>query len=159
MELVKYIKEGYDNRVMRKLEDLVSLFSDQKAAQKLSKKNPLIYEVYEKIEGDVSYSLTIMETGRVGKEFYLTKGHSHVVPSPELIQVVEGRGVLVLQDEKGNADKIKLKNGKIYVIPKDYAHRTVNVGKKRLSFICVYATKAGHDYKIIEETGFKIIVK
>lgn len=159
MDAVHYIKKGFDNKVVRKLKDMSSFFSDQKAVQKLLKENPLMYVVYEKIEGNVSYSFTVMEPGKVGEEFYMTKGHCHEVPSPELIHIVDGEGVLVLQNEKGETKKIKLEKGIIYVIPTDYAHRVVNVGKKKLSFVCVYQTKAGHDYSIVEKEGFKIIVK
>lgn len=159
MDAVHYIKKGFDNKVVRRLKDLALLFSDQKSVQKLLKENPLIYVVYEKVEEDVSYSLTVIEPGRIGKEFYMTKGHLHEIPSPELIHLVEGEGVLVLQDKKGDAQKIELKKGIVYVIPSDYAHRTVNIGKKKLSFICIYQTKAGHDYSVVEKEGFKIIVK
>lgn len=158
MDLVHYIKKGYKNKVVRKLKDMPSFFSDKKAVQKLLEKNPLIYVVYEKIECDVSYSLTVMEPGRIGEEFYMTKGHCHQVPSPELIHVTEGKGVLVVQD-KGDAKKINLKKGIIYIIPKDCIHRVANIRKERLSFICVYTTKAGHDYSLVEKEGFKIIVK
>lgn len=159
MEAVHYIKEEFDNKIVRRIRDMAPFFSDQIAVQKLLEKNPLLYLVYEKIEGDVSYSLTVIEPGRIGEEFYMTKGHYHAVPSSEPIHVVEGEGVLVLQDKKGNAKEVKLKKGIIYVIPKDYAHRVVNIGKKRLSFVCVYATKAGHDYSIVEKEGFKTIIK
>lgn len=159
MDVFHYIKKGYENKIVRRLKDMISCFRDQKAVQKLLKKNPLIYVVYEKIEGPVSYSLTVMEPGRIGKEFYMTKGHCHKVSSVEPVHVVEGKGVLVLQNKKGGVKKINLKKGIIYVIPKDYAHRVVNVGKTRLSFVCTYMTKAGHDYSIIKKEGFKTIVK
>lgn len=159
MDVVHYIKKRYDKKVVRRLKDMTSFFSDEEAVQRLLKKNPLIYVVYEKQEGPVSYSLTVMEPGRVGKEFYMTKGHCHKVSSPELIHVTDGKGVLIIQDKNGGAKKIKLKKGIIYIIPKDFAHRVVNHGNKKLSFVCVYMTKAGHDYKLVEKEGFKIIIK
>lgn len=158
-DMVRYIKNGYDNKLVRRLKDFALCFEDQKAVQKLLEENPLVYEVYEKIEGPVSYSFTIVEPGKIGDEFYMTKGHNHAVSSPEPIHVVDGEGVLVLQDEKGDAKKINLEKGIIYIIPKDRAHRVVNVGEEKLSFVCIYATNADHDYSIVEKEGFKIIVK
>jgi glucose-6-phosphate isomerase len=63
-------------------------FSDEAAYQEmLSAEDTLVYEVYEitrpPVAGEVLHGLSIIHPGKVGREFFITKGHFHAVSSAE----------------------------------------------------------------------------
>jgi glucose-6-phosphate isomerase len=39
-------------------------------------------------------------------------------------------------------------------VPKEFAHRSVNVGDEALVFLAIYPSDSGHDYGSIERKGF-----
>jgi glucose-6-phosphate isomerase, archaeal len=153
-EILQIIKErGGKKKIF--LSDLKSFFNDKKKAEEiLKKKNPLIYQVDFIEEDEISYAITFINPGKIGKENYMTKGHYHIKSVPEVYYLLKGEGEILLKKGKIRK-KIKLKKNIFYHIPKGYAHRTVNTGKKELSFLTIYQTDAGHDYKKIEKEGFR----
>lgn len=68
----------------RRLKDLDGFFADTQATENILKsgQDPIIYEVYECLHpqegGHVNYGTTILYPGKIGKEFYMTKGHFHL---------------------------------------------------------------------------------
>jgi len=148
---------------VRRMSDLKNLFSDKKAADLAAKSgNPVVYEVYAKESEDpdgLSYAVTVINPGEVGGEYFMTKGHFHAKPTGELYLGLEGSGILLLQDRKGNTQKVKIEPGKISYVPSGYAHRSVNTGNGKLKFLAVYRADSGHDYITVEKEGFKDKIK
>src|SRR5680860_421861 len=91
----------------RNLNDLISFFFDSKSVSEFLKKdNPLVYEVYESVvpnkEGHLIFGTSIIYPGKIGKEFFMTKGHYHTKPtSAEVYFCFKGKGFLIMQDFKG----------------------------------------------------------
>jgi glucose-6-phosphate isomerase len=153
MLLYDYVKKRPDKKVLIRLRDMKTFFSDKKAVNKRLKENPLIYTVLIKELKEIEYAITIIESGEIGKEHFMTRGHYHKKAYPEIYILVKGKGILLLQNKK--FEKIRMRKGKaIYVHPK-YAHRAVNMGWKKLEFLSIYSPKSGHNYKSIEKKGFR----
>lgn len=153
MELKKYIKKSYNKKITIRLKDMQNFFSDKKSVNLKLKGNPIIYEVLRKKAGDTEYSLTTIKPGKIGKEHFMTRGHYHKNNFTELYLLLKGKGVLLIQNKKCIA--IKLKKDKIYLISSKYAHRTINTGGDALEILTIQSTKIKYDYKKIEKAGFK----
>ncbi|MFP3318522.1 MAG: glucose-6-phosphate isomerase family protein [Thermoplasmata archaeon] len=150
----------YYTSVQKKyLSDLADYFFDKKSVNEiLSKENPLIYTVYEmKYEqpGALSYAITVLEPGKVGEEYYFTKGHFHSKSAAEIYLVFQGNGILILQNRAGNTKTFNMFRGSLINVEPDYAHRSINTGNERLVFLAIYPSDSGHEYDYIKEHGFK----
>ena len=152
MKLKDYIKRNCDKKFVIRLKDMKIFFSDKKAIKKRIKQNPLIYSVLRKIEKGTEYSITIIESGKIGKEHFMTRGHYHLKPYPEIYILIKGKGLVLTQNKKCKA--IKLKLGEAIYIKGKYAHRTINLGKTKLEFITI-TNKTKHLFKKIEKKGFR----
>ncbi|MEM2178514.1 MAG: glucose-6-phosphate isomerase family protein [Candidatus Methanomethylicaceae archaeon] len=155
----------FKKKVEVRLSDLKDFFSDQEAVNKmLSKsKNPIIYEYYEnsqpEVEGHLNFGITIINPGKIGKEYYLTRGHYHAKEGTAEVYVgLNGKGVIILQNKDGRATHLFMKKGTIAYVPPFWAHRTVNIGKSKFCFLYIYFSDSGHDYEIIKQKGFAKLV-
>lgn len=154
------------NHWRRYLEEMRDIYQDQHVLNKiLESANPLIYEVYEIVvpeeTGQLIQCTTIIYPGKVGKEYYMTKGHYHKRRDrAEIYLCLCGHGYLLLQMEGRDfkATAIEMRSGTSGYVPPYWAHRTVNVGDEPFVFYGVYPADAGHDYGSIEEAGFTLIV-
>lgn len=149
----------------RTLKDLQDFFADTQTAQAVLKSgsNPIIYEVFESLQppdpGNLDIGTTILYPGRIGSEFYMTKGHYHIKEdSSEIYVGLAGDGVILLQSRSGNPRWIRMGAGDIVVVPHKWGHRAVNVGQGRLIFFFIYPAEAGHDYESIQKQGFSKLV-
>jgi glucose-6-phosphate isomerase, archaeal len=151
--------------VTRHLADLRGCFHDEAAFEAaLAAGNPLIYQVAA-IEpghgdGDLHYGAGMLMPGKVGDEYFMTKGHLHSWrEAAEFYVGLTGRGVMLLEDEATGESRMVdlLPNGVVYV-PGHTAHRTMNVGDTPLTYLGIYPAKAGHDYSSIAERNFRSIV-
>lgn len=103
------------------------------------------------IKNDLRYDITIIKPGRLGKEFSKTLGHDHpIIPGtnityPELYEVLEGKAVFFLQDSEHNKIKdaiaIKAKSGDKIIVPPNYEHLIINIGKTDLK-ICNWISRS-----------------
>ncbi len=151
--------------VARHLSDLQGVFADEAAyTAALAQGNPLIYTVTNiepaQGEGALHYALGMLRPGRVGQEYYLTKGHFHAWrPAAEVYLGLQGEGVLLLEDETGRESKLLplLPNSIVYV-PGFTAHRTINTGEIPLTYLGIYPANAGHDYQAIAQRNFQKVV-
>jgi glucose-6-phosphate isomerase, archaeal len=150
LEIIK--KKGKTKKTH--LSELKEFFKNKKTAEKvLETKNPLIYWVDYIEEEEISYGVTYINPGKIGKENYMTKGHYHEKNVSEVYYLLEGKGEILLKKAK-DKKKIILKKNTFHYIPKGYGHRTVNTGNKKLIFLSIYQTDSGHDYKTIAKEGF-----
>lgn len=150
--------------VERRLSDVSECFEDASACAALEKKNPLLYAVtaVENLsgEGDLHYGLGVLHPGKVGREYFMTKGHLHAWrPAAELYIGLAGCGVMLLQDEKTSESRLEpLQKNSIVYVPGFTAHRTMNTGDEPLVYLGVYPAAAGHDYESIAARNFHMMV-
>ena len=146
------------------LSDFKEYFSDAAACEAAlaDGADPLVYQVAwyeapsEQDEGDLHYGLGKLMPGRVGDEYYMTKGHFHAWrPAAEVYIGLKGEGMMVFEDEETGHTELKpLGAGQIVYVPGSTAHRTVNTGTEPLLYLGVYSARAGHDYGAISERNF-----
>ncbi|MFQ1651942.1 glucose-6-phosphate isomerase family protein [Aeromonas veronii] len=144
------------------LADLQGLFADLHAEAALSPDTPL-YRVAmlpgNGGEGDLNMGVTYLEAGRVGQEFFMTRGHIHArAEQAEYYFGLCGRGLLLLQDMAGVCRLEQVFAGSVHHIPGHVAHRLVNTGETQLSALAVWPAIAGHDYRLMAERGFGLRV-
>lgn len=149
----------------RRLADLRGCFADADAyAAALARGNPLLYRVASVEpaggEGDLHYGIGCLMPGRIGDEYFLTKGHLHAWrPAAEFYFGLSGEGVMLLEDEvTGESRIVPLRpHHAVYVLGRT-AHRTINTGTTPLTYLGVYPARAGHDYGAIAQRNFRCVV-
>lgn len=159
------ILSEYDNHIERRLSSLRGQFCDEAAYEALlAKGDPLLYEVYEikrpEVAGELLHGLSIVHAGRVGGEYYMTKGHFHtVLDTAEVYYCLKGEGVMVMETPEGEWSVEPLRPGSVLYVPPRWAHRSVNTGPDGdLVTFFVYPGHAGHDYGTIETQGFRKLI-
>lgn len=147
-------------RSTRTLGDLNGIFADAEAYDKMDK-DTVAYRVAS-IEpdpqgtvGGLYMGITYLNPGKVGREYFMTKGHFHLNPlSTEFYWTLEGEGMLILMDEGRNVRAEKMFPGSLHYIRPGIAHRVANTGDKTLIFGASWPSDAGHDYASIARDGF-----
>jgi glucose-6-phosphate isomerase len=148
----------------RTLSQMKSWFSDQAAAEAiLGVEDPVIYEYQEigapEYPGDVAFGISRVFPGKVGREFYMTKGHFHnISDTAEVYYGLKGNGLLLIENEDGVWKTLPLEPGVASYVPKGFAHRSINTGSGPLEFFFAFRADAGHNYGRIEISGFSHIV-
>jgi glucose-6-phosphate isomerase len=149
----------------RRLSSLRGCFADERAyAAELARGDPLVYSVsaVEPMagEGQLHYAVAVLMPGRVGAEYYLTKGHLHQWrAAAEVYLGLAGEGLMLLEDEAtGEAGAVPLLAHSAVYVPGHTAHRTINTGDVPLTYVGVYPAGAGHDYGTIAERNFRDVV-
>jgi len=157
--------DDYDVHIERWLNDLIAMFHNREAAEKYiaEKGNKLIYEVYEKaipeVDGEIRFCSSITYPGKIGNEYFMTKGHFHARPdTAELYYCIRGHGYMLMERENGDYVIEEMYPGRAVYVPGYYAHRSINIGDEPLISLPVYPGDAGHDYGTIEQKGFKHLV-
>ena len=160
-----YQPSRVDNHIERHLSDLKGQFNDQKAYEAmLAEEDLLLYEVYEikrpEIEGELLSGISIVHPGKVGNEFFMTKGHFHsLLETAELYYCLHGEGFMVMETPEGESVIEALSPGKVLYVPPRWAHRSVCTSRQEdLVTFFIYPGNAGHDYGTIEEKGFHKLV-
>jgi glucose-6-phosphate isomerase len=154
------VMEGADHVVVRHASDLRGYYGNAKALEDLiSSGDPVHYRVYEKaipeVEGHLLFSMSVLEPGRVGDEFFMTKGHYHTVSgTAETYLCVRGSGFMLMKTADGRWAAEPMAAGRMVYVPPQWAHRSVNTGDEPLISYCVYPAHAGHNYGDIETEGF-----
>ncbi len=148
----------------RYLADIKNIFKDHKEAERMvADHNPLVYEFYElgmpADAGDLAFGTSITYPGRVGGEYFMTKGHFHsILETAEVYYCLQGHGYMLMENPEGKWDYQEVTPGNAVYVPKRFAHRSINIGNDPfVTFFC-FRGDAGHDYKTIETTGFRKVV-
>jgi len=152
----------YDNHLVRKLSSMKGQFADEKMyTAQLEKEDLILYEVYDlqrpEEAGELLFGISIVHAGKIGNEYYMTKGHFHtVLETSEIYHCLKGEGLMVMETPEGDWAVDELRPGKILYVPPRWAHRSVNTGSQEdLVTFFVYPANAGHDYGTIETQGFR----
>lgn len=164
LEPPDFIPSEYDNHIQRRLSAMRGQYADDAAlAQMLAQEDTLLYDVYElrrpELAGELLHGISIVHPGRVGDEYFMTKGHFHsVLETAEIYYCLKGQGVMVMETPEGEWAVEALYPGRVlYVLPR-WAHRSVNTGEEDLVTFFAYPGNAGHDYGAIESQGFRKLV-
>ena len=145
----------------RTLADLKGAFADEAARAALPQETE-VYRVLthengerEGQEGGLFFGTSFVNPGKVGGEYFMTKGHYHAKRNTaEYYFCISGRGALILMDEAGHTWMEEMERGTLHYIPRNVAHRLVNTGDEVLAVGCCWSTECGHDYASIAEKGF-----
>lgn len=155
----------YDNHIERRLSSMRGQFLDQEAYNAmLEQEDSLLYEVYEikrpEVSGELLHGLSVVHPGKVGDEYYMTKGHFHtVLETAEVYYCLKGEGVMVMETPEGEWAVEPLRPNSVLYVPPRWAHRSVNTSlTEDLVTFFVYPGHAGHDYGTIETQGFRKLV-
>jgi len=151
---------SFDNHIQRRLSNLRNRFADGEAYEAmLESGDPVIYEVYENSRpekaGELLSGLSIVHPGRVGDEYFMTKGHYHSVrDTAEIYYCLQGQGLLLMENEAGDTALEEFRPGRLVYVTPRWAHRSINTGPEDLVTLFVYPAHAGHDYAMFDATGF-----
>ena len=144
----------------RLLKDVAGIFLDQEAA-KLAPADTVAYHVQswlpvaEGTEGGLFFGTSTIMPGKVGNEYFMTKGHFHAQSDrAEFYWGVQGKGMLILMDRNRKAWAEEVYPGSLHYIGGDIAHRLANTGDENLIVGACWPSDAGHDYEAIAVNGF-----
>lgn len=149
----------------RRLSEIRGSFAQPAMVERLlAQGDPVVYTVASREpatgEGQLHFGVGRIMPGKVGDEYFLTKGHLHSWRQAAEVYIgVRGRGKMLLQDEESGRSTVLdlLPHATVYV-PGATAHRTINVGQEPLVYLGIYPADAGHDYGSIGQTNFSSVV-
>src|SRR5690606_10249675 len=128
----------------RRIADLAGLFADEVAHAALPAET-LVYQVdvylpvAEGTPGGLFWGTTVIEPGRVGDDYCMTRGHSHATRDrAEFYVCSAGEGAMILMDEDGRSRWEPMRPGTVHYIPGHTAHRVANTGSVPLAFLACW---------------------
>ena len=146
----------------RYLSEMKGMFADSAAEEKMiAEGHPMVYEFHgmpvPEHPGDLAFGCSICYPGKVGDEYFMTKGHFHtILETGEVYYCLSGHGYMLLENPEGDWRALELEAGKAVYVPKRYAHRSINVSPDEpLVTFFVFRADAGHNYGTIEEKGYR----
>ena len=165
VNLLEVNLDRYDNHITRKLSSMKwQYFDSQSFDAMLAVNDHLLYQVYEtrrpQVAGELLNGLSIVHSGKVGDEYFMTKGHFHtVIETAEVYYCLKGQGYMVMETPEGDWSVEALHPNRVLYVPPRWAHRSVNtcLDEDLVTFF-VYPGHAGHDYGTIEQQGFRKLV-
>ena len=138
-------------RSEKKMKELAGVFADEKAYKAFNMEE-IVYEVEMhspagNTEGGLNFGISTIYPGKVGEEFFMTKGHFHEVRNrAEYYWGIVGTGLLLLVDEDGTSITEEVSPGSLHYIAGNTAHRLINTGESKLVVGACWPADAGHDY-------------
>jgi len=162
IDLAEGIMRNPTNHIVRRASDMRGYYADEAALDRLIEENgdPVHYEVFERPvpldQGQLMFCISKLYPGRVGDEYFFTKGHYHeVLETAEIYLALCGRGYMLMKTpDDGLCVAEAMARGRMVYVPPCWAHRSVNTGDEPLISFCVYPGEAGHNYGDIESQGF-----
>ena len=150
---------GRTGRYEKRLSDLSGLYQDTAAFEAAcAKDDPIVY-VVEDVRpsdrpGDLFFGTTWMAPGRIGEEYFMTRGHIHAIANrPETYRGEAGHGVMLMEAPDGTIETRDITPGATVYVPPCWIHRSVNVGDTPLVMSFAYPSDSGQDYSIIERSN------
>ena len=148
----------------RRLSQMQDMYQDaEAAARQVAEGDPLVYEFYElgapEHAGDLAFGTSIVYPGKVGDEYFMTKGHFHtVLDTAEVYYCLAGKGGMLIENPEGDTAFHEFTPGQALYVPKRYAHRSVNTGTETMVTFFAFRGDAGHNYGAIETKGCRKLV-
>ena len=151
---------GATGRYEKRLRDLSGIYADQTAFAAAVEKDGdrVVYYVHETrpaaAHGDLIFGTTFMEPGRIGDEYYVTRGHIHARANrPETYYGESGTGLMLLESPEGETQILEIASRVMVYVPLMWIHRSVNTGTEPLVMSFCYPADSGQDYEIIARSG------
>lgn len=159
------IISDFTNHIVRRLSAMDGQFLDKKAYMTmLQSEDKVLYEVYEQrrpeVAGELHQGISVVHPGKVGDEFFMTKGHFHTnLEMAEVYYCLHGTGMMIMETPEGDWAVETLYPNRVLYVPPRWAHRSVNtdIDVDLMTFF-VYPGNAGHDYGSIENQGFRKLI-
>ncbi|MCT4543918.1 MAG: glucose-6-phosphate isomerase [Vallitalea sp.] len=148
----------------RYLSNMKDMYFDISEAEKIiANKDEKIYDFtelgFDEVEQDLLFGTSIVYPGKVGNEYYMTKGHFHTkLDLAEMYYCLSGKGYMLMETPEGEWEAVELEAGKAVYVPGRWAHRSINVGDEPLVTFFVFRADAGHDYGTIETKGYRKLI-
>lgn len=149
----------------RQLSEMKGMFNDSYAFEKkLKEKDEVVYEFFDMAvpssEKEVAYGTSITYPGKIGNEYFMTKGHFHtILDTAEVYYCLNGEGYLLMENPEGDCELQSLTPGNAVYVPLRYAHRSINISATEpLVTFFAFPGHAGHNYGSIEKKGFRKLV-
>src|SRR5690606_6390328 len=114
-----FVPSRYDNHIKRTLTSMKGQYHDTAAYESmLAGGDALLYEVYELARphesGELLHGVSIVHPGKVGDEYYMTKGHFHtVLETAEVYVCLSGHGAMVMETPEGDWSVEMLAPGRV----------------------------------------------
>ncbi|MCE9614851.1 MAG: glucose-6-phosphate isomerase [Lentisphaerae bacterium] len=151
--------------IQRRLSQMQGMYANGTAyAGLLAQGDALVYEFYDlhlpESEAAIAFGTTITYPGKVGDEYFMTKGHFHrVLATAEVYHCLRGHGYMLMESPEGVCEAQVMRAGVAVYVPPRFAHRSINVSATEplVSFFA-FRGDAGHDYGTIEAKGFRKLV-
>ncbi|WP_334174065.1 glucose-6-phosphate isomerase [Pseudoxanthobacter sp.] len=144
----------------KRLADLAGLYLDAAAFAALTatRGDEIVYDVTEfrpsENAGDMIFGVTRMSPGKVGDEYFLTRGHIHArADRPEIYYGQAGQGLMLMESPAGDIRIVEIGPQSICYVPPRWIHRSVNTGPGDFVMVFAYPADSGQDYGIIERSG------
>lgn len=152
--------EGSGNRYVKRMADLAGIYADEAAfaAAVAAWGETPVYEVTDfkpsADAGDMIIGVTRMAPGRIGREYFVTRGHIHANANrPEMYYGEAGHGLMLLESPAGEVRIVEIRPRTLCYVPPYWIHRSVNVGADDLVMTFAYPADSGQDYDIIARSG------
>jgi glucose-6-phosphate isomerase, archaeal len=144
-----------------RLSDMAGRYANRAAEQQLlASADPLIYRADEIVapetRGELHTSVTVVFPGKVGDEYFMSKGHYQVDSAAVKVYLaIAGTGYLLMQNGQGDTMDVPMSPGTIAYCAAGWAQRTVNVGDEPFAYFKYWPADGGHDYdRVVAEGGF-----
>lgn len=151
--------------LLRPLSAMAGMYADSVAFDAaVAADDVLSYEFYDmgvpSLETEIAYGTSITYPGRVGDEYFMTKGHFHTrLEAAEIYFCLSGEGLMLMESPEGDVQVEEFRPGRAVYVPGRYAHRSINTSSTEpLITFFAFPGDAGHDYGTIETKGFRKIV-
>jgi glucose-6-phosphate isomerase len=149
----------------RMLSDMRGMYLDDAAFEEMLKeRDQVIYDFYDlgivEDPGGLAFGTTILYPGKIGDEYFMTKGHFHgKLNTAEVYYCTKGHGYLLMENVDGDVELQEMTPGVSVYVPPNFAHRSINISDKEpFIMFFVFRADAGHDYKTIETKGFRKLI-
>lgn len=160
VDVAKGELRGATNRYKKTFSDLAGLYEDEDAYAALARTmaDHIVYEVTDykpsQDAGDMIIGVTRMLPGKVGREYFLTRGHIHAkADRPEIYYGESGHGLMLMESPGGETRIVEIAPKTICYVPPYWIHRSVNTGPDMLVMTFAYPADSGQDYDIIAKAG------
>lgn len=151
---------GSTDRYEKRLTELAGLYRDDaafRAALEADNGDPVYWveaSTPDTDSGALTIGISVLQPGRIGDEFAMTRGHIHAQHSAaELYYGLSGRGVMLMDTIDGRSRAIEINPGVAVHVPGHWVHRSVNVGDEPFTTLFCYPSDAGQDYSVIRDAG------
>lgn len=160
VDLESGLLKGSGTRYQKRLSDLGGLYADSAAFADMAARqgDEVVYEVTDHRPsdeaGDLITGVTRMSPGKVGDEYFMTRGHVHALADrPELYFGLKGHGLMLMESVDGQTRIVEVRPQVACYVPPYWIHRSVNVGSEDLVMLFCYPADAGQDYAVIQRSN------